>query len=95
MVPYATQTKLTKLLRKYGFPVKRNQVRRFAKSSSGPSYFMDWVDEDQRFHHCHYFGCAGRPVLLVDQVRISITLDDVKEFGLFKFTLSDQPPTGG
>ena len=93
MVPYANQTKLTKLLRKYGFPVKRNQIFRFERLKH--SFFLEWREDDFGLHLAHYFACCGRPVLMVDGNLISITMDDVKEFGLFKFTLRDQPPIGG
>ena len=82
LLPRATKTSLTKLVRSKGYVVPSIRQAVFYGGGRSRSYWLHWWGEDGVPHCAWYSAAAGRPVLQVDKDWIDLTMAEVIHFGL-------------
>lgn len=82
LLPRATKTSLTKLVRSKGYTVPSIRRAVFCGGGRRRSYWLHWQDAQGVPHHAWYSGAGGRPVLQVDKDWIDLTMAEVIHFGL-------------
>ena len=82
LLPRATKTSLTKLIRSKGYAVPSIRQAAFCGGGCSRSYWLRWEDAQGMLHQAWYSAAAGRPVLQVDKDWVDLTMAEVIHFGL-------------
>lgn len=82
ILPKANKSKLTRLLRSKGYQVP--SIQQAEISQFGRTYWLRWRDKDKLPHVAYYSAAGGRPIFQVDRQWVEITMEEVRQFGLYE-----------